>query len=174
MTQDQEKQTQDRQLAEKRQQDGFRAFNEGKLDKAIEAFGDAEIRFRLIGDLKKAGDCRSLIAEAQSQNGEIERAINSYQRASKLYKDASQTALEAGSLLSMGTSNYNAETLNTPPSTIRMHSASITKRTKQLMRPMQAEAWPTFSASRVSSKQQKRPIDAPWRSISKTRTILAK
>ena len=48
----------DLQQAEQRFNAAFTAYNEGKLDKATEAFGDAEIHFRVAGDLKRAGDAR--------------------------------------------------------------------------------------------------------------------
>ena len=53
----------------------------GKLDQATEAFGDAEIRFRLVGDFKRAGDARSMIADIQRENNQFQQALNSYQRA---------------------------------------------------------------------------------------------
>src|SRR5437870_5589808 len=98
-TQSNDKQEKDRKLAGKRQQSGLEAYHEGKLDKATEAFGDAEIRFRLLGDFKQAGDCRSLIAEIQSQQNALEQSINSYQRAMKFYRDAQRPVSEANSSL---------------------------------------------------------------------------
>ncbi len=53
---DQGKKEKERQTGERRFQDGVEAYNDGQLEKATEAFGDAEIRFRLIGDFKRAGD----------------------------------------------------------------------------------------------------------------------
>jgi tetratricopeptide (TPR) repeat protein len=92
----------DRQQAEKRLQAGIEAYNDGNLPKAIEALGDAEIRFRLIGDFKRAGDSRSMAADAQHESKQFEQALNSYQRAKNLYKDAHRTLLEANVSLSMG------------------------------------------------------------------------
>ena len=59
--------TQDVKAAEARFQAGIEALQDGKLDVAKEAFSDAEIRFRLVGDFKRAGDSRVLIADAQRQ-----------------------------------------------------------------------------------------------------------
>src|SRR5581483_3417702 len=101
-TAENEKKEKDRQQAERRFQSAIEAYNDGQLDKAAEAFGDAEIRFRLAGDFKRAGDSRSMIAEIQRQNNTLEQAINSYQRAMKFYRDAGRPINEAGSLLSMG------------------------------------------------------------------------
>lgn len=92
----------DRQQAEKRLQTGLEAYNDGNLEKASEAFGDAEIRFRLLGDMKRAGDSRALLADVQRQNNLPEQAIASYQRAIKLYKDANRPLNEAQSTLEMG------------------------------------------------------------------------
>jgi tetratricopeptide (TPR) repeat protein len=92
----------DLQQAEQRLNTAFTAYNEGKLDKATEAFGDAEIRFRLGGDLKRAGDARSMIADIQRTANQFDQALNSYQRAKRLYHDAQHPLLEAGSMLSSG------------------------------------------------------------------------
>jgi len=100
--QDNDQREKDRQLAQKRLQAGLKAYQADQLDQAIEAFGDAETRFRLIGDFKQAGDCRALIADVQRQNAAFEQAINSYQRAIKLYRDASRPLLEANCTLSVG------------------------------------------------------------------------
>ena len=67
--------------AEQSWQKGIEALNEGKLDVASEAFTDAEIRFRMAGDYKRAGDSRSLLADTQRQNNMLEKAVGSYQRA---------------------------------------------------------------------------------------------
>src|SRR5450755_2401267 len=99
---DQAKKENDRQRAEKRYQDGITAYNDGKLDSAIEALSDAEIRFRLASDFKRAADSRALIADVQRENSALEPAINSYQRAAKMYRDAGYPLLEANSTLSMG------------------------------------------------------------------------
>jgi tetratricopeptide (TPR) repeat protein len=92
----------DLQQAERRLSTAFTAYNEGKLDKATEAFGDAEIHFRLVGDLKRAGDARSMIADIQRASNQFEQALSSYQRAKRLYHDAQHPLLEAGSMLSSG------------------------------------------------------------------------
>src|SRR5579883_821565 len=101
-TADNNKQVQDRQLAEKRFQVGIDAYANGKLEPASEAFNDAEIRFRLIGDFKRAGDARSLIADVQQQQNQLEAAINSYQRAARFYRDADRPLQEAQTLLALG------------------------------------------------------------------------
>src|SRR5215471_21245453 len=87
--------------AEQRLQAGIEAYSDGKLDVAAQAFGDAEIRFRLLGDFKRAGDSRSLLAEVQRQNNQFELAVNSYQRAMQLYREASRPLNEAGAALAM-------------------------------------------------------------------------
>ena len=92
---------QDVKAAEQRFQDGIEATQEGRLDRAVEAFGDAEIRFRLAGDFKRAGDSRVLIADAQRQNTMLEQATNSYQKAIKLYQQANQPLNEAGATLAL-------------------------------------------------------------------------
>src|SRR3989440_6471128 len=101
-TQSNDKQEKDRQQAENRLQSGLEAYYGGKLDKAAEAFGDAEIRFRLLGDFKRAGDARSMLADVQRQNNQLEQAVNSYQRAIKFYRDADRPLNEAGAALAMG------------------------------------------------------------------------
>src|ERR1700693_4621927 len=93
---------QDVNTAEKRFRDGIEALQDGKLEVASEAFNDAEIRFRLAGDFKRAGDSRALIADAQSQNNMLEQAPNSYQRAMKLYQQAKRPLNEAGAALALG------------------------------------------------------------------------
>src|SRR5713226_5393030 len=98
----QDKAAQDKTDAEKRFQAGIDAYNEGKLDVAAEAFTDAEIRFRLLGDFKRAGDSRSMLADVQLQNNALEQAVISYQRAMKLYRDAGRPLNEAGSTLALG------------------------------------------------------------------------
>src|SRR5204862_3821863 len=101
-TQDNTVAEKDRQRAEKRLQDGIEAYNDDKLDKAAEAFGDAEIRFRLLGDFKRAGDSRSMLADVQRQNNQLEQATISYQRAMKFYRDAGRPSNEAGAALALG------------------------------------------------------------------------
>ena len=92
--------TQDVKAAEARFQAGIEALQDGKLDVAREAFGDAEIRFRLVGDFKRAGDSRVLIADAQRQNNMLEQAANSYQKAIALYRQANRPLNEASTTLS--------------------------------------------------------------------------
>src|SRR6266446_723846 len=95
-------QTQDEKAAEKRLQVGIDAYYDSKFDIAAEAFSDAEIRFRLLGDFKRAGDARSMLADVQRQNNQLEQAVNSYQRAMKFYRDAGRPLNEAGSALAIG------------------------------------------------------------------------
>src|SRR5947209_5801603 len=99
-TQDQKEQN--IQAAEQRLQKGIEALNDGKLDIAAEAFSDAEIRFRMTGDFKRAGDSRSLLAEVERQNNQLEKATNSYARARRLYHEAKRPLNEAGAVLSLG------------------------------------------------------------------------
>src|SRR5436305_14408220 len=94
--------TQDHVLAEKRLQEGIAAYNDGKLDIAAEALIEAEKLFRELGDLKRAGDCRSLLADAQRENSLIEQSITSYQRARKLYQEAGRPLNEAQAALAIG------------------------------------------------------------------------
>src|SRR5215472_6888313 len=98
--------TQDKQndlaAAEQRFQAGIEAYSDSKLDVASQAFTDAEIRFRLLGDFKRAGDSRTMLAEVQRQNNQLEQAANSYQKAMRLYKDANRPLNEAESALSVG------------------------------------------------------------------------
>jgi tetratricopeptide (TPR) repeat protein len=93
---------QDVKAAEQRFQDGIAAIQEGNLERAVVAFGDAEIRFRLAGDFKRAGDSRQLIADAQRQNSLLEQATNSYTKAIKLYQQANRPLNEAGATLALG------------------------------------------------------------------------
>src|SRR5260370_17441114 len=74
--------------AEQRLQAGIDAYNDGELDVAAQAFGDAEIHFRLLGNFKRAGASRSLLAEVQRKNNQFELAVNSYQRPMKLHTEA--------------------------------------------------------------------------------------
>jgi hypothetical protein len=71
-TQDEKK---DLAAAEQRLQAGIDAYNDSKLDVAAQAFGDAEIRFRLLGNFKRAGDSRSLLAGVQRLNNQLEQAV---------------------------------------------------------------------------------------------------
>src|SRR3954452_2071859 len=95
-------QEQDIKIAEKRFDKGIEALNDGKLDAAAEAFGDAEIRFRLAGEFKRAGDSRMLIADVQRQLNQFEKATNSYQKARNHYREAKRPLSEAGAILSLG------------------------------------------------------------------------
>ena len=81
-------QEQDIKAAERRFDKGIEAFNDGKLDVASEAFSDAEIRFRLTGDFKRAGDSRMMIADVQRQLNQFEKATVSYQKARNQYREA--------------------------------------------------------------------------------------
>ena len=80
--------TQDKSIAESRLQAGIDALNDGKMEAAADAFIEAEKQFRQMGDLKRAGDSRALLADIQRDNNLIEQAITSYQRAMKLYREA--------------------------------------------------------------------------------------
>src|SRR5437588_12964225 len=79
--------TQEHVLAEKRLQEGIAAYNDGKMEIAAEALIEAEKLFRELGDLKRAGDCRSLLADVQRENNLIEQSITSYKRSMKLYQE---------------------------------------------------------------------------------------
>ncbi|TMD42264.1 MAG: tetratricopeptide repeat protein [Chloroflexi bacterium] len=94
--------TQDHVLAEKRLQEGIAAYNDGKMEIAAEALIEAEKLFRELGDLKRAGDCRSLLADVQRENNLIEQSITSYQRAMKLYQEAGRPLNEAQAALAIG------------------------------------------------------------------------
>jgi outer membrane protein assembly factor BamD (BamD/ComL family) len=60
-TQEHESAETERQRAEKRFQDGIEAYNDGKLETAAEAFGDAERRSRVLGAVKQVGDSHTLL-----------------------------------------------------------------------------------------------------------------
>src|SRR6266704_4556958 len=94
--------TQDKSAAERRLQAGIDAYSQGKPDAAAEAFVEAEKQFRQMGDLKRAGDSRSLLADVQRENNLIEQAITSYQRAMKTYRDAGRPLNEANTALAIG------------------------------------------------------------------------
>src|SRR5205814_2531974 len=94
--------TQDHVLAEKRLQEGIAAYNDGKMEIAAEALIEAEKLFRQMGDLKRAGDCRSLLADVQRENNLIEQAITSYQRAMRTYHEAGRPLNEAHAALAIG------------------------------------------------------------------------
>jgi len=94
--------TQDKSAAEKRLQAGIDAYSQGKIDVAAEAFIDAEKQFRQMGDLKRAADCRSLLADVQRENNLIEQAITSYQRAMRTYHEAGRSLNEAHAALAIG------------------------------------------------------------------------
>src|SRR5579864_7481336 len=93
--------TQDK-TAEKHLQAGIDAYNDGKFEAAADAFVAAEKLFRQIGDLKRAGDSRSMLADVQRENNLVEQAITSYQRAMKLYAEAGRPLNEANTALSIG------------------------------------------------------------------------
>ena len=57
---------QDKTAAEIRLQSGIDAYNDGKLEAAADAFVAAEKLFRQMGDLKRAGDSRSMLADVSS------------------------------------------------------------------------------------------------------------
>src|SRR5690349_6818720 len=97
ITPDKEKREKDLQQAETYLNAGSEARKDGKLGQAADAFGEAERRFRLAGDLKRAGESRSLLAAAQLQNNMPEQAIRSYQRARRVYKEAGCPVSEAES-----------------------------------------------------------------------------
>src|SRR6266566_3212959 len=101
-TSDKEKREKDLQQAETCLNAGSEACKDGKLDQAADAFGEAETRFRLAGDVKRAGDSCSLLAAAQVQHTMPEQAIRSYQRALELYKEAGSPVSEADSYLAIG------------------------------------------------------------------------
>src|SRR5438445_558476 len=94
--------TQEHVLAEKRLQEGIAAYNDGKMEIAAEALIEAEKLFRELGDLKRAADCRSLLADVQRENNLIEQSITSYQRAMKLYQEAGRPLNEAQAALAIG------------------------------------------------------------------------
>ena len=101
-TSDKEKREKGLQQAETYLNAGSEARNDGKLDQAADAFGEAERRFRLAGDMERAGDSCSLLAAVQLQNNMPEQAIRSYQRALQLYKEAGCPVSEADSYLAIG------------------------------------------------------------------------
>src|SRR5207302_3876381 len=94
--------TQDKTAAEMRLQAGIDAYNDGKLEAAADAFIEAEKLFRQMGDLKRAGDSRSLLADVQRENNLIEQAITSYQRAMRTYHEAGRSLNEAHAALAIG------------------------------------------------------------------------
>ncbi len=88
--------------AQKRLQAGIEAYNEGQSEKAADAFVEAEKLFRQIGDLKRAGDSRSLLGDLQRENGLFDQAITTYRRAMKLYQEAARPVNEADMALAIG------------------------------------------------------------------------
>src|SRR5437588_12331415 len=94
--------TQDKTAAEMRLQAGIDAYNDGKLEAAADAFIEAEKQFRQLGDLKRAGDSRSMLADVQRENNLVEQAITSYHRAVKLYQEAGRPLNEAHATLAIG------------------------------------------------------------------------
>jgi tetratricopeptide (TPR) repeat protein len=97
-----EKREKDLQQAETYLNAGSKARNDGKLGQAADAFEEAERRFRLAGDRKRAGESCSLLAAAQVQNTMPRQAIRSYQRALRLYKEADCPVNEADNFLAIG------------------------------------------------------------------------
>src|SRR5579859_3135488 len=94
--------TQDKTPAEMRLQAGMAAYSEGKLEAAADAYIEAEKLFRQAGDVKRAGDSRSLLADVQRENNLLEQAISSYRRAMKLYREAGRPLSEAQAALATG------------------------------------------------------------------------
>src|SRR5947209_10067 len=94
--------THDRSAAERRFQAGIDAFNDGKMEAAADALIDAEKQFRQIGDLKRAGDSRAMLADVQRENNLVEQALTSFQRAMKLYREAELPLNEANMALAIG------------------------------------------------------------------------
>src|SRR5438045_9725102 len=94
--------TQDKTAAEMRLQAGIDAYNDGQLEVAADAFVEAEKLFRQMGDLKRAGDSRSMLADVQRENNLVEQAITSYQRAMQLYREAGRPLNEANTALAIG------------------------------------------------------------------------
>ena len=81
---------------------GTTALAEGKLERAAEALVYAETVFRQLHDTTHAADSRAALAEVQRQNGAVDQAGASYERAIELYKEANQPAREAGVTLALG------------------------------------------------------------------------
>jgi tetratricopeptide (TPR) repeat protein len=93
---------QDRQSAEEHFRVGVQAYDAGDKEQAVKSFGNAESAFCLVGDFKRAGDSRAVIATIEHQNGLLEQSSSSYRRAIQLYRDAGRTGDEAESLLALG------------------------------------------------------------------------
>src|SRR6185437_10120646 len=81
---------------------GQEALAQGRLVRATQALGDAETRFNELGDPERAGDARVALAETQRQNGAVDQAANSYERAITLYKQAENAQREAAATLALG------------------------------------------------------------------------
>src|SRR6266702_4708537 len=108
-TQSNDKQEKDRQLAGKRQQSGLEAYHEGKLDKAAEAFGDAQ---RPVSEASSS----LALGHVERQLTHLDRAQDAYQYAQQLFRTASYTAglgsveLALGHIeLQRGRTDYAAE-----------------------------------------------------------------
>jgi len=93
---------QNRQSAEVSFRAGSEAYEAGRLEQAVQSFGDAERSFCLIGDFKRAGDSRAMIAMIEHQNGLLEQSISSYRCVIQLYQDAGSPSDAAASLLALG------------------------------------------------------------------------
>src|SRR6266852_4005478 len=176
---------QDVKAAEKRFQDGIEAAQDGKLDAAIEAFSDAEIRFRLAGDFKRAGDSRALMADAQRQSAMLEQAANSCQKAIKLYRQANRPLNEAGATLALGHIERQQAHLDsaqeayqqawhlyvTLDNTLGLGNVTLALghiemqrgRMTAPTRPTRAAAWPMCSDSRDASTKPSPNTSACWR-----------
>src|SRR5690348_16605097 len=81
---------------------GTTALGEGRLERAAEALVSAETVFRQLHDSAHAADSRAALAEVQRQNGAVDQAGASYERAIQWYKEAEQPAREAGVTLALG------------------------------------------------------------------------
>lgn len=92
----------DERSAEESYRAGIEAYNEGWLEAAVESFGNAERSFCLIGDLKRAGDSRAMIAMTEHQDGLLEESTGSYRRAIQLYQEASSPGDVADTFLALG------------------------------------------------------------------------
>lgn len=88
--------------AEESYRAGIEAHDEGRLDAAAASFGSAERSFCLIGDLKRAGDSRAMIAMIEHQDGLLEQSTSSYRRAIQLYQDANSPDDVAAIFLALG------------------------------------------------------------------------
>src|SRR5260221_6187576 len=88
--------------AEQRLQAGIDAYNDGELDVAAQAFGDAEIHFRLLGNFKRAGDSRSLLADIQRLERRFQEATANYQYVLEIYESTRDAFGIVDGLLGLG------------------------------------------------------------------------